>query len=483
MVELWSPAHKIVLERRLWIAVLRGPARPRRRRPRRRRSRPTSGRRPGRPRLDRRPRAGHPPRREGPHRGVLRPRRPRAHPQGHDLARPHRERRAAPGPRRARAGPRPHGRRPGPAGRARRRARRHWSSPAAATTSPAQATTLGKRFANAGEELLAAFAPGRRPARPLPAAGHQGPGRHPAGPARPARRRRRAGRPSSSSAVAAHLGLRRARSTNVGQVYPRSLDLDVVSALVQAASGPSSLATTHPPHGRPGAGHRGLQAGPGRLLGHAAQDEHPVVRAGQRLPRHPRAATSRWSPALAGDQWNEGDVSLLGRPPGGAARRVLRHRRPVRDVPHRARRVRRLPGGDRARAAPLPAVPRHHQGADGRGARPASAARWPTRPSRSTPSPSPSPLRAGPRRATTCSTGSAADPPPRRSTADELAGAARRARSTFAGAAPSQVAAFVAQVERARRAAIPDAGGLPPRRHPLTAADRRRARRRAGARA
>ena len=38
--------------------------------------------------------------------------------------------------------------------------------------------------------------PGRRPARPLPAAGRQGPGRHPAGHARPARRRRRAPRPA-----------------------------------------------------------------------------------------------------------------------------------------------------------------------------------------------------------------------------------------------------------------------------------------------
>ncbi len=42
------------------------------------------GRGPGRPRLDRRPRTPHPPRREGPDRGVLRPRRARAHPQGHD---------------------------------------------------------------------------------------------------------------------------------------------------------------------------------------------------------------------------------------------------------------------------------------------------------------------------------------------------------------------------------------------------------------
>ncbi len=71
---------------------------------------------------------------------------------------------------------------------------------------------------------------------------------------------------------------------------------------------------------------------------------------------------------LAGDQWNEGDVVVLGGAPGRAARRVLRRRRAVPDLPHRARRVRRVPGGDPARARPLPAVPGHHQGADGRGA-------------------------------------------------------------------------------------------------------------------
>ena len=56
----------------------------------------------------------------------------------------------------------------------------------------AQATTLGKRFASAAEELLIALRADRRADRSLPAARHQGPGRHRAGPARPARRRPRA---------------------------------------------------------------------------------------------------------------------------------------------------------------------------------------------------------------------------------------------------------------------------------------------------
>ena len=43
--------------------------------------------------------------------------------------------------------------------------------------------------------------------------------------------------------VATHLGFERALDS-VGQVYPRSLDFDVVSALVQLVAGPSNLATT-----------------------------------------------------------------------------------------------------------------------------------------------------------------------------------------------------------------------------------------------
>ena len=73
LAEIWSPEHKIVLERQLWVAVLKA-------------QRDLgidvpdgvveayeSVDREGRPRLDRRARAGHPPRREGPHRGVLAP--------------------------------------------------------------------------------------------------------------------------------------------------------------------------------------------------------------------------------------------------------------------------------------------------------------------------------------------------------------------------------------------------------------------------
>ena len=75
---------------------------------------------------------------------------------------------------------------------------------------------------------------------------------------------------------------------------------------------------------------------------------------------------------------------VLGRSTRGAARCLLRRRRAVPDDARRARRVRRLSRGHRTGAAALPAVPRHDQGADGGGAIRVSAARRPTRRSRST---------------------------------------------------------------------------------------------------
>ena len=145
---------------------------------------------------------------------------------------------------------------------------------------PAQATTLGKRFANAGEELLLALRRLDDLIARYPLRGIKGP----VGTQQDSSTC--SARPSAvdqlEAAVAEHLGFTRVLD-NVGQVYPRSLDLDVVAALVQVAAGPVEPGHDDPPHGRPGAGHRGLQGRPGRLVGHAAQDEHPLLRADQRL--------------------------------------------------------------------------------------------------------------------------------------------------------------------------------------------------------
>ena len=105
----------------------------------------------------------------------------------------------------------------------------------------AQVTTLGKRFANAGQELLLAEARLSSLLERYPLRGIKGPvgtqqdqldllGDS-------------AAVAQLESAVARHLGFDGALD-NVGQVYPRSLDLEVVGSLVQAVAGPASLATT-----------------------------------------------------------------------------------------------------------------------------------------------------------------------------------------------------------------------------------------------
>lgn len=187
------------------------------------------------------------------------------------------------------------------------RAREYAETPMAGRSHnvPAQATTLGKRFASATDELLVAFERledliGRYPLR-----GIKGPvgtaqdmldlldGDH----ARLAELEQR---------VAAHLGFEQVL-TSVGQVYPRSLDHDVVSALVQAAAGPSSLATTV----RLMAGQElvteGFRAG---QVGSSAMPHKMNTRSCERVNGLAVVLRGYASMAaeLAGSQWNEGDV-------------------------------------------------------------------------------------------------------------------------------------------------------------------------------
>lgn len=107
--------------------------------------------------------------------------------------------------------------------------------------------------------------------------------------------------------IAQHLGLPSAFIA-VGQVYPRSLDFRVVSALCDVASGPGSFAKTL----RLMAGHELASEGfaPGQT-GSSAMPHKMNSRSCERinglhaiLKGHVTMAS-----ALAGDQWNEGDVS------------------------------------------------------------------------------------------------------------------------------------------------------------------------------
>ena len=169
----------------------------------------------------------------------------------------------------------------------------------------AQTTTLGKRFANAGEELLIAHLRVEELIERLPLRGIKGPvGTQQdqmdlLGSAEAVAR--------LEAEVARHLGFER-RLTNVGQVYPRSLDLDVVSALVQAAAGPSSLATTL----RLMAGHELATEGfrPGQV-GSSAMPHKMNSRSCERICGFGTVLTGYQTmvAGLSGDQWNEGDVS------------------------------------------------------------------------------------------------------------------------------------------------------------------------------
>jgi adenylosuccinate lyase len=107
--------------------------------------------------------------------------------------------------------------------------------------------------------------------------------------------------------VARHLGFDRVL-TSVGQIYPRSLDLDVVSALVQLVSGPSNLATTI----RLMAGielvTEGFKEG---QVGSSAMPHKMNSRSCERVNGLAVVLRGHLSMVgeLAGDQWNEGDVS------------------------------------------------------------------------------------------------------------------------------------------------------------------------------
>lgn len=171
---------------------------------------------------------------------------------------------------------------------------------------PAQATTLGKRFANAGEELLQALGRVEDLLARYPLRGLKGPvgtqqdllDLFDGDPEKVEELERR---------VADHLGFS-ARLGAVGQVYPRSLDLEVVAALVQVASGPSSLATTL----RLMAGQELATEGfaPGQV-GSSAMPHKMNSRSCERVNglKHVLAGHLAMVTALAGDQWNEGDVA------------------------------------------------------------------------------------------------------------------------------------------------------------------------------
>jgi adenylosuccinate lyase len=171
---------------------------------------------------------------------------------------------------------------------------------------PAQATTLGKRFASAAEELLVAYDRVDALVADYPLRGLKGPvGTQQdqldllGGDAAAASR--------LEQAVADHLGFQHVL-TSVGQVYPRSLDFDVVAALVLAASGPSSLCTTIRLMAGLELATEGTREG---QVGSSAMPHKVNSRSCERVNGLTVVLRGHLTmiSELAGGQWNEGDVS------------------------------------------------------------------------------------------------------------------------------------------------------------------------------
>lgn len=109
------------------------------------------------------------------------------------------------------------------------------------------------------------------------------------------------------SLVVEHLGIPK-RFQNVGQVYPRSLDLKTVGVLVEIASGPSSMCKTL----RLMAGNETASEGFAKgQTGSSAMPHKMNSRSSERVNGFHTILKGYQTMAagLAGDQWNEGDVS------------------------------------------------------------------------------------------------------------------------------------------------------------------------------
>ena len=170
----------------------------------------------------------------------------------------------------------------------------------------AQSTTLGKRFASAAEETLHAYSKLNSLIAEYPLRGIKGP----------------VGTSQDvldlfdndekkvqklEQIVAKHLGFENVLRS-VGQIYPRSIDFDVISTLFLISAGPSSLATSI----RLMAGHdlvtEGFKEG---QVGSSAMPHKMNTRSCERVNglnvvlRGYMNMTSE----LSGTQWNEGDVS------------------------------------------------------------------------------------------------------------------------------------------------------------------------------
>jgi adenylosuccinate lyase len=169
----------------------------------------------------------------------------------------------------------------------------------------AQVTTLGKRFASCAEELLFAVDSLENLLERLPLRGIKGP----VGTSQDA-----------LSAMGSTKELEKLEENlaqqfnfentwnSVGQIYPRSVDFEVVSKLLQLAAAPSSMAMTIRLMAGAGLVSEGFKEG---QVGSSAMPHKMNSRSSERINGMMvlLRGYNTMSADLAGDQWNEGDVS------------------------------------------------------------------------------------------------------------------------------------------------------------------------------
>jgi adenylosuccinate lyase len=177
----------------------------------------------------------------------------------------------------------------------------------------AQVTTLGKRFATCAQELLFSLTSLEEIIARLPLRGLKGPVG--TGQDQIATLGSIKDLSKLEEKLAKEYGFENALSS-VGQIYPRSIDFEVVAKLLQIASAPSSMATTIRLMSGFGLVSEGFKSG---QVGSSAMPHKMNARSSERINGMMVLLRGYTTMAadLAGDQWNEGDVSC------SVARRVV----------------------------------------------------------------------------------------------------------------------------------------------------------------
>jgi len=167
----------------------------------------------------------------------------------------------------------------------------------------AQVTTLGKRFASCAEELLFAHTSLKELIVRLPLRGIKGP----VGTSQDAINAMGHDFNALEKSIADQFGFENTWNS-VGQIYPRSVDFEVVSKLLQIGSAPSSMATTIRLMAGSGLVSEGFKAG---QVGSSAMPHKMNSRSSERVNGMMvlLRGYNTMAADLAGDQWNEGDVS------------------------------------------------------------------------------------------------------------------------------------------------------------------------------